>query len=584
MLGALATPLAAPSVRAQGSTQSRGPNDADFVFRNGPVFTAGDDQLWAKAVAVRDGAIIHVGEEAGLEGRIGPLTRTVDLAGKLLLPGFVEGQIHPVVGSILTQGINVQYATREDTLQALAEWRDKLGKVDAVRGFGWRYSAFDQNGPNKADLDALWPDTPVVLLSSDMHAGWVNSAALARAGMGRDTPDPAPGYSFFARDKTGDLTGFVIELPALMQVMERATPVTVPLVASALEEWMPKAAAEGITALFDGGIQLIPDKDGHDLYDAMEKARHLPCRIVGCHNFYKPDEDPLPFLRRQRDRSRTELIRAGVLKMILDGRETQYTAAMQTPYSDRPATSGKLLLNPGLARDVMLRADAEGFDVVFHAAGDYAVQVALDTVAAAIKANGKRDRRHTIANLTIVSDEDISRFADLGVIAQFSAQGAAPDAFWQKVTQPRWGAERAARTYPIGSLLRAGVTVTFGTDWPEMSHRTTYRPLDAIEIAVTRCQIGNTDQEPLAPAGEAIKLEEAVRASTLSAARQLRLDSKVGSIEMGKRADLVVLDRNIFDGPASQIHEAKVQMTLMNGVVRYERSSGLTLPVLPVKK
>jgi predicted amidohydrolase YtcJ len=584
MLGALATPLAASSVRAQGTVKARGPNDADFVFRNGPVFTASNDRLWAKAVAVRDNAIIHVGDEAGLDGRIGPLTRTIDLAGKLLLPGFIEGQIHPVVGSVLTQGINVQYATREETLHALAAWRDSLGKVDAVRGFGWRYSAFDQNGPNKADLDALWPDTPVVLLSSDMHAGWVNSAALARAGLDQNTPDPAPGYSFFARDKTGDLTGFVIELPAMMQVIERATPITVALVASALEEWMPKAAAEGITALFDGGILLIPEGDGHDLYDAMEKAKRLPCRIVGCHNFYKPEEDPLPFLRRQRDRSRTELIRAGVLKMILDGRETQYTAAMLTPYSDRPAFSGKLLLNPGLARDVMLRADAEGFDVVFHAAGDYAVQVALDTVAAAIKANGKRDRHHVIANLTIVSDEDIKRFADLGVIAQFAAQCAAPDVFWQRVTQPRWGAERAARTYPIASLLRAGVIVTFGTDWPEMGHRITYRPLDAIEVAVTRREIGNTDQEPLPPAGEAIKLEEAVMASTISAARQLRLDSKVGSIETGKRADLVVLDRNIFDGPASQIHDAKVQMTLMNGVVRYERTLGLSLPALPVKK
>ncbi len=350
-LGALATSIGAPSVRAQGSDQgsgpSRGPNDADFVFRNGPVFTASDGQLWAKSVAVRDNAIIHVGDEQGLANRIGPLTRTIDLAGKLLLPGFVEGQIHPIVGAVLTQGINVQYPTREETLQALTAWRDKLGPVDAVRGFGWRYSVFDPNGPNKADLDALWPDTPVVLLSTDMHAGWVNSAALARAGMGRGTPDPAPGYSFFARDRTGDLTGFVIELPALMQVMQPAAPITNALVASALEEWMPKAAAEGITALFDGGIQLIPEQDGHALYEAMEKAKRLPCRIVGCHYYDKPDEDPLPILRRQRDRSRTDMIRAGVLKMILDGRETQYTAAMMAPYSDRPATSGKLLLNAG---------------------------------------------------------------------------------------------------------------------------------------------------------------------------------------------------------------------------------------------
>ncbi len=232
----------------------------------------------------------------------------------------------------------------------------------------------------------------------------------------------------------------------------------------------------------------------------------------------------------------------------------------------------------------MTRADAEGFDVVIHAVGDRAVQVALDTIDSAIKANGKRDRRHTISNLTLVSEEDIKRFADLGVFAQFSRQGATADDFWQKVTRSRLGPERAAQTHPIGSLLRAGATVTFGTDWPEMAHRTTYRPLDAIEIAVTRREIGQPDQEPLAPAGEAIKLEEAVMANTISAARQLRLDNQAGSIETGKRADLVVLDRNIFEGPPHQIHEAKVQMTMMNGVVRYEKTSSLTLPGTPIKK
>jgi len=569
--------FAAPSAHAQGSVTSRGPNDADFVFRNGPVFTADDQQPWAKAVAIRDNTIIHVGDEAGLAGRIGPLTRTIDLAGRLLLPGFVEGQMHPIVGAVLTHGINLQYPTREETLQALKAAADKPGKDSAVRGFGWRYSAFEPDGPNKADLDALWPDTPVVLLSSDMRAAWVNSAAFARAGMGRDTPDPAPGYSFFARDKAGELTGYVVEVLALMQVMERAAPITPALVAASLEEWLPKAASEGITALFDGGIRLIAENEGFAVYESLEKAKQLPCRILGCHNYYMADEDPLPIVRKQREHSRTDLIHAGVLKMILDGRESQYTAAMLAPYSDRPATSGKLLLNAGLVRDVVLRADAEGFDVVFHAAGDRAVQVALDAVAAAIRTNGKRDRRHAIASMSLVSDEDMKRFADLGVIAQFSAQAAAPGPYWQKVTLPRWGAERAARTYPIGSLMRADVTVTFGTDWPE-AHRVTYRPLDAIEVAVTRREIGKVDAEPLAPADEAIKLEQAVMANTISAARQLRLDTKVGSIEMGKRADLVLLDRNIFETTARQIHEAKVVMTLMNGVVRYEKAAGLTLP------
>jgi predicted amidohydrolase YtcJ len=564
--------------RAQAQVQ-RGANEADYIFRNGPIFTSIDKQPWTKAVAIRDGAIVYVGDDQGLSDVTGPTTHTIDLAGKLLMPGFVEGQIHPIIGAVLTHGVNLQYPTREATIQALTAWRDKAGKVDAVRGYGWRYSAFGPYGPNKADLDALWPDTPVVLLSSDMHAAWVNSVALKLAGIARGVPDPVPGFSFFQRDAgTGEATGYVVELPAAMQVMRAATPITTDLVKASIEEWLPKATAEGITCLFDGGIEVIADKDGVALYESLEKAKKLPLRVVACHSYFNPEEDPMPAIRQLRDRARSQIVRADVLKLILDGSETQYTAAMLDPYSDRPKAIGSLVLNAGLVRDAVQRADAEGFDVVFHAAGDRAVRVALDAIEAAMKVNGKRERRHAIAHLSLIDDEDIKRFADLGVIAQFSAQGATADSYWHSVTRSRWGDDRAAKTYRMASLLRAGATLAFGTDWPLVAHRTTFRPLDAIEVAVTRREIGSTDGVPLEPIAEAITLEQAVIANTAGPARLLRLYDKIGTIEVGKRADFVVLDRNIFDGPPHQIHEAKVEMTFMNGTVRYEKAASLSLP------
>lgn len=570
------------SAQAQLRTQPRRPTEADFVFRDGSIFTADPKQPWAKAAAVRDGIITYVGDPDGVEDLIGRSTRVIELEGKLLLPGFVEGQIHPILGASLCQGVNVQFATRDETLDALEAWRDRVGKVDMVRGYGWRYSAFLPYGPSRTELDPLWPDTPVVLLSSDMRAAWANTVALKRAQIVRSTPDPRPGFSFFQREaETGDPSGYVVGMPAVMQLLLGATPLPAGTITAALDDWLPRAAAEGITSLSDGGIYIMGEKEGLALYESEERAGHLPCRVVAAYRVDNPEIDPMPMLRRLRDRSRTDFVRAGVLKMVLDGTEAHYTAAFEAPYSDRPQARGELFINPGLVRDTVMRADAEGFDVVFRATGDRAVRVALDAIQAAIQVNGRRQRRHTIAHLSSVDGEDIPRFAELGVIAQFSAQGAVPDSYWHDVTVPRLGPQRSANTYRMASLLRAGATVSFGTDWPMISHRPTYRPLDAIEIAVTRRQVGHVGGSPLPPARENLTIEQAVTANTLGAARQLRLDDKVGSITKGKQADLVLLDRNIFQVPPHQIHEAKVAMTLMNGVVRHEAPAGLSLPALP---
>lgn len=546
------------------------PRQSDIVFSNGKVFTADAEHPWAEAVAVRGNTIIYVGNSAGAEPYLAPPTRVIDLKGRLLLPGFVEGHIHPIVGAAVTHGIDLQYDTREQTLQALKDWRDRNGKVDVVRGFGWRYSAFAADGPSKADLDELWPDTPVFLLAVDAHSGWVNSRALQLAKIGRDTPDPLPGFSTFKRGTDGEPTGWLIEVPAVLQVMQAAAPITREFIAQALEEWLPKAAAAGITSLFDAGIQIMPEVDGLQLYESLEQARKLPFRVVTCHYHNDPEDDPLPRARRLRDRARAGTVGAGVLKLNIDGVDAQYTAAMLDPYSDRPGTKGEIVFNAALLRDIVTRADAEGFDVHFHAIGDRAVRASLDAVQAAIRANGARVRRHTIAHCSLIDDSDLPRFAELGVIAQFSAQWAVPDPYWKQITRARWGDDRAAKTYRIGSLLRSRASVSLGTDWPAASHRSTFRPVDALEAANTRNEPGEADQAPLRPADERLTLEQALRANTIGAAHQLRLEKLVGSITVGKRADLVLLDRDIFESPPHQIHQAEVQLTMMNGVIRHE--------------
>lgn len=548
-------------------------NKADIVFRNGPVYTVNGARAWARAVAVKKKQIVYVGDDAGVEALIGPGTRVVDLAGKMLLPGFVEGHVHPILGATATRGVDLQFETREKILEELKAYSARLGKVDVVRGFGWRYDCFPASGPRKEDLDHIWPDVPVVLLAIDCHSLWVNSKALELARIGKDTKDPQPGFSFFERDpKSGEPTGYIVEPPAMFALLNNVSPFTPEYIAQSLEEWLPRAAGAGVTCLFDAGMALLPEEKGFALYSTLERQGKLPFRVVGSYMHKNPAVDPVPIVKSLRKRFRSELVQASVLKLVFDGGDFQRTAALLAPYTDDPSTSGDTSLPPELFADIIRRADREGVDVHVHSYGDRTTRISLDAVEAAIKANPPRDRRHAFAHLIIVAPEDLPRFARLGVTGQFSAQWATPDPSWKNVTRVRLGPERGDRLQRIGSILRHGANIALGSDWPAAGYYSTFRPLDAIETATTRRELNKPDQTPFPPVDDRISLDEALRANTMGAAYQLGLEQKIGSIEVGKFADLVVLDRNLFEVPAHEIHKVKVLMTVMNGQVRHEQA------------
>ena len=309
--------------RGRPSSLRRSPprdSSADIVSRNGPVYTVDATKPWARAVAVKGKRIAYVGDEAGIQTFIGPQSRVVDLAGKMLLPGFIEGHIHPLVGAALTRGADLQFNTREDILGALKAYRDKVGKADIVRGFGWRYFAFPATGPRKEDLDAIWPDVPVILFAIDAHSAWVNSQALALAGVTKDTKDPLPGFSYFERDPaTGEPTGYLVEVPAIVRVNNAVEPFSRDYVAEGLAEWLPQAAAAGITTVFDAGMQVIPDAEGFAIYSDLERKGRLPFRVIGSYYHNNPDIDPVPVIKALRREFQSELVRASVLKLNIDG-------------------------------------------------------------------------------------------------------------------------------------------------------------------------------------------------------------------------------------------------------------------------
>lgn len=505
--GAVASRFSAEAVYAD--TLPSADSKASLIFRGGGVYTVDPRRPWVEAVAVRGKQIVYVGDDAGAEAFAGPATRIVDLHGRMLLPGFIEGHIHPFLGSAMAQGADVQQDTKQEVLRALETYAATAPRTGIIRGFGWRYDVFPEPGPRREDLDRIWPDQPVLLLAIDGHSGWVNSKVLAMAGVTRDTPETVPGFSWFAKDpKDGEPTGFIVEVPALMQILAAVGPFTLDFVAQSLAQWMPKAAAAGITAVFDAGMQLLDNETGFGLYSALEKNNVLTFRVVGSYYHNNPDIDPLPIIQSLRKDFQSELVRAQVLKLNMDGGDFAYTAAMLEPYSDNPGTSGSTLLSAEQVKDITRRADAAGIDIHVHSYGDRSTRLVLDAIEAAIAANPPRERRNAIAHWFQVDETDIPRFARSGVIAQFSPQWGVKDPYWHDVALSRCGPVRAEQLFRVGSFVRAGAPVSFGSDWPAAGVYSTYRPLDEIEIeiAMTRRALGKPDQPPL-QASEQIDLE-----------------------------------------------------------------------------
>lgn len=574
-VAAAATTMTACSPSRESASRSDSPNagkPADFVFRNGPIYTVTGADPWAEGLAVTGNTITHVGDEAGAMAQVGEGTRVVDLDGRLLMPGFVEAHIHPFMGAFLTSGLDLQLPTGADALAAIAKYAAD-NPVGPVRGFGWRVDMFGPEGPTRADLDRMVPDRPAFFFAIDGHSLWVNSKALQIAGVDRKTPDPIPGFSYYARDANGDPTGYVLEVVAVLTIVNAVEPISPETMAKLLASWTPKAAEAGITSVFDAGVPPIGEDQGAilELYVDAEKRGELPFRVVASYAIKGPPvDDTVAKMTELRHRISTDLVQATVVKIVGDGTQGGYTAWLVEPYADNPDSTGGSPFTEEQWHRVVRDVDAAGFDVHVHACGERTARVALDAVQEAIAVNPPRDRRHTVAHLVYVEDSDNPRFGELGVIAQFSANWMSADPDTVTNMGARYGAPRKDLLYRPQEVLKSGGRISLGTDWPAAGYFSTYKPLESIQIGVTRQLVGQPGAPVLEPADQRLSVAEAVHANTLGAAHQIRLDDKIGSLETGKLADLIVLDENILTVAPHDIHRAKVTMTMMNGQIRHE--------------
>jgi predicted amidohydrolase YtcJ len=576
----VASGLAAGALAAT-TTPSLAASQKVTVFRNGRVYTVEDSQPWAEAVVVRGSHIVYVGDDAGAMKLAGPHAEVIDLDGRMMLPGFVETHWH-LSQLTFARGAWVNHENLDDVYASVRKYAESHPDEKMIQGFGWMVTNFPETGPRKEPLDAIVPDRPVLLIGNDCHNYWVNSKFLELAGITRDTPrDVVPGASWFEKDpKTGEPTGFICEVPAIFAAIEALEkrglkPYGMATAAAAIEEWQPKLAGVGITTMFDAGFSIWPDQqhNGFEILMDLERRGKLRQRVVGSYYHNDPNTDPLPIIRKYRKKYQSELVQANVLKLIADGTELAHTAYYLEPYADRPNWRGESLVPPEVWNRLVRAADAEGIDMHVHAVGDAAVRMTLDALEAAAKANGPRHRRHTITHAFVTAPSDIPRFRQLGIVANTQIQWGVPDPYVMRV-QPILGEERWKRQYMFKTFIDQGVVVSFGTDALATGYKVVYNPLEVIQAGHTRQEPGKPDGPVLPPVSERLSIAELIRGYTLNGAYQLRKENEIGSIRTGKLADLVVLEKNLFDVAPHEIGKVKVQLTMMDGQITHQ--DGLT--------
>lgn len=543
---------------------------ADTVFVGGRIFTQGLTTSRPGTVAVKAGRISAVGSEADVRELAGPGTEVVDLSGGLLVPGFQDAHAHPVMAGIDLLRCDIHHCeSADEALAVIAAYAKAHPDLPWIVGGGWSMEHYPGGTPTRQQLDRVVPDRPAYFPNRDGHGVWVNTRALEMAGITASTADPADGRIERAAD--GSPSGTLHEgagqlVGHLLPAVERDEQLRGLRVA---EDFL---FSLGITSWQDAAVgQMFGQRDLLPVYLDAAASGALRARVVGSLWWDRArSSEQVADLVERRGAGGVGRFRPTTVKIMLDGVAENFTAAMLEPYEDgcgcQTENDGLDFVDPVGLKEYVTRLDAAGFQVHFHALGDRAVRHALDAVEAARTANGPTDGRHHLAHLQVVHPDDIARFARLGATANIQALWAAHEPQMDELTIPFLGERRSGWQYPFGALERAGAQLAAGSDWSVSSAD----PLDGIHVAVNRQSPGAVDMPPL-DASQALSLATALAAYTAGSARVNHQDDTTGHLVPGRYADLAVLDRDPFDGPATAISEATVSHTYVQGECVFRR-------------
>lgn len=535
---------------------------ADLVFANGTVFTSGMELPRRAGIAVRNGRVVAIDADRALTGLVGRKTEVVDLAGGLLVPGFQDAHVHPVIAGVDMLRCELHGAdSAQDCLERVAAYVAGNPDVEWVTGGGWSMEQFAGGLPTRQMLDAVVADRPVILGNRDGHGAWVNTEALRRAGLDASSPDPDDGR--IEREHDGTPSGALHE-GAVDLVGRHAGEVDHDLQYAGLLAAQDLLLSFGVTGWQDAAVgNMFGFRDIYDTYLKAASSGDLVARVVGALWWDRSRGlDQVEEFIERRAAGTVGRFRPTTVKIMQDGTAENFTAGMTECYLDACGcptdNAGLSFVDPVALRDYVTRLDAEDFQVHFHALGDRAVREALDAVEAARAANGPRGNRHHLAHLQVVHPDDIGRFAALEATANIQALWASHEPQMDDLTIPFLGPERASWQYPFGALANSGAAIAAGSDWPVSSPD----PIAAIHVAVNRRSPGG-DSEPFYPENR-MSLAAALAAYTAGSARVNHHD-ETGHLTPGALADLVVLDRDPFDWPDDEIGSTRVSKTYVGG-------------------
>lgn len=536
----------------------------DAVYLNGPILTMDGDRPTAEAVATRDGIIVAIGGREAIAGLAGPATWVVDLAGRTLLPGFIESHCHPAAATSLGKGSLDVGAKAAPDIESMVQILKAEAAVKApgtwIQGFGYRQEQLaEQRPPTRWELDRASTQHPIVLTHQSGHIVVANSLALELAAITRDTPDNMNGmHGLIVKDaETGEPNGELREAAA--NHVRRLVPrQSFEELAASLGPTLQEYARDGVTTIHDA---MVAPPDAVRAYQLAAARGELPLRVV----MFLMGEG-LAVTRGEgldfglRTGFGDDRLKIGPVKLIADGSIQGYSGALTRPYHSNPETTGILSYRPEDLAARVLRLHQAGFQVAIHANGDAAIDSVLDAYEAALAAHPRADHRHRIEHCQMVRDDQLERMARLGVAASIFAKHVF---YWGDGHRDIFiGPERGARISPLRSAIDRGVRFGLHSDNPI----TPIAPLEGVWCAVNRL----TSSGQLLGGEQRVTADEALRAYTIDAAYLGFDEDRVGSIGEGKLADFVVLEQNPLDVAPESIRDIPVSMTVVGGNVVYE--------------
>lgn len=553
-----------------GKVLAENPVAAELVLRNGAIYTVHGSRPWAQAVAVRDGRIVIVGSNAQVARYVGPKTEVVDLKGAMVMPGVNDVHAHPLSGAYRDLfACNIEQADDlPKVLERVAGCAKRSAPDGWIVGGGWSSRLLQQISSSAAlaMLDQASGGHPTLLIDDTYHARWVNSEVLRRANITARSMDP-PNGSYVKDAATGEPVGLLKEFSAAAEVQKLVPPLTDGQLKQSIQEATRTLNRFGITGVQDANVSEINLR----AWSEADSGEGLSLRVVASLLMRAPerpgDLQGLAFIDA-RERYRTPQVKPDFVKLYLDGVPPARTATFLEPYLPDHEHGSDFRGQPIYAQadlnNLLAALDRRGVGVKMHATGDASLRQGLDAVAAARQRNGRvglDGPLHHIAHASFIAAEDLPRFRQLNVAADISPMLWFPTGL-NNATAMAIGEERLQRIFPVKSMIAAGMLVAAGSDWP--AGQPTANPWIGIEGLLTRKNPLGEMPGALGP-DQAVDLAAALRIYTINSARAMGLAAETGSIEPGKSADLIVLDRHLFKVPAEQIHKTQVTQTYFKG-------------------